>query len=430
MTFPNKTLNIDAILSSIIVFLSINVFIKILPVSSEIQPLATIFVFLAILLRRKLTFSELIIYIIFIIFLIVSLFLTHDIPETLETFLAILSPIILYKHLINRVEFSNAVLKTIELSYYLWLTIAIVQYFYPNALYFTGMDFILNSLISRYSSEVIGGTGGRGVRILSPEPSYAAHVIFLYFSYWVCKFTYRFGSRGKSILNLFLVLCMAIFNRSTTIFFILTICVLFYFLILFFSSLYRSGRALHLLLLIFSLFILSYVIGFVDDGGRAHKIFSLILDSSNVSTAIKNIVVASGQRLTSVMVGYSVMFNFENLYYFGSWSKYFSHAATNLGFDIWSINYFSSIAENVKPYSIAATLSFEFGFLGLFLMLLVLYEKCLYFLYLPEFLIAIYFSCIFAIFFNSPVALPTYFIIIWILYIFSQEHNKCLSLDY
>ena len=412
------------------VFFIINPFIKIIPVHVEIQPIYTLFVFIGIVFRGKISSGFLFVFLILSIFLFLGLISTNFDSSSFSTYLAILSLLLLREYFCSNAISTITMHNTIMLCLYTWVFIGLMQAFLPSLLYLTGIDSFLSTLISRYSSEAIGGESARGIRMLAPEPSYAAHIIFFFFSYLILNIKEITSSVyygvSKYIVLMLLLLIISWKNGSTTLFMMLL-------LFLFFASLRLLFNLKRSLILIVSLFLLIFLLlnsSFLQElsiDTRFGLILERIFEQDSFLATFKILLVSSGQRMSSVFVGYWTLINFESVYYFGSWSSRFYSNAIESGLDVNKINYFNDITQNVKPYSVVSTLSFDLGWLGF---IIGCYLTNINFSVLKK-MNSLYFSItitsLFAVFFNSPVALPIYLFLLYYLNLKYKESHGLKS---
>lgn len=428
-----KSLKSTDLFLIISVFFIINPFIKVIPVHVEIQPIYTLFVFIGILFRGKLSSSFIIIFFILSFFLFLGCALTNFDSSALSTYLAVLSLLMLREYFCNSDIDTVTMHHTVMVCLYSWLAIGLLQGFFPQFLYSTGLDSLLSSLISRYSSEAIGGESARGIRLLAPEPSYAAHIIFFFFCYVLLNkneiVTISKHGKSKFILIILSLLFVSWKNGSSTLFIMLILFISFIALKLFFN--FRGVIIVFFSVLLFMLLLNNT--SFLHDlsvNTRFGVLLERIFEQESLNATFKVLLVGSGQRMTSVFVGYWTLLNFESSYYFGAWAAEFYENAIASGLDVNKINYFNDVTKNVKPYSLISTLSFDLGWIGFAIgCYLCNLANVLNLKSMKPLFFAIYLCSLFAIFFNSPVALPTYLFLLYYISLKTKENhvlNKAL----
>jgi hypothetical protein len=430
-------------LINLVFILSFFPFIKFIPfITAEAQPIAALVAFIYLFkysrpINKYIIFYFSIIFLYFVIALLKYLFFNSTgellINSTIESTLILLTPILIYLVLLNNLDLVSV--NTFRFVQYSWFIISILQAYFPFLLNITGVSFILTSIIPRFLSESIGGS--RGVSAFAPEPSYAAQVIIVIILFGFFMYKKNQIKTKEFYFIIFADLMMIIANKSGSIYLFLILYLFFYFavdlsnilkspiyLIKNIFIIFTSFIVLCLLALIFIAFQLSEnsrlgdAVNVVSSNNYNYFGFFDLLDITNQ---------LGSQRTITVFVGY---FNAFDTYGFGSglgsWANNFINSLEKSGLKTDKIDFFiSNGVTNLKPYSYAALLAFDTGFVGLISLSMIFVSS--FFTKLNYKVSQYGWSCLFLslfmLYFNTVASLPCAWII-YLLFYYEKRPSK------
>lgn len=356
-----------------IVLLSIFCFIQILPLEAEVQPFgaAVAALFLVLYpspLRRTLAG--------YFGILAAALALTlarHGITgepplaAALTTFLAISAPVLVFGALFLQTERIKPALVLASLG--AWLFVGITQTFLPQLQRALGLDALLARLISRYAEEAATEMN-RGASLLAPEPSYAAHVVFLFFVAILYFVRRRSISPAAAAFGLAAIAALAYVNRSGSLAmvafaFVCSYCVL--------RLAHRrdlpsfGALAAAVCIPVAALF---YVASGEAEEFRAAVVLAAFLEdllSGQLDVVSFTTGFGSIRTISVLTAGYSVLTGHYLGEGLGSWSYRFIDQLFALGVNPWELFFFYSKGAliDIKPYSHLAILAFDLGLVGI-----------------------------------------------------------------
>jgi hypothetical protein len=275
--------------------------------------------------------------------------------DSLRSFFAYINPLVIYIYLLNctdkEIQIYNNIIGKILLFYIIlgfFQSIGIINFLTP----------IFRFLISRGSAVSLLDIGGRGVNLLTNEPSHAAFdLIFIYITW-----TYlQIHSKVKELFyDFFIFIFLLLIIRSATGIMIFGLYLLFK---------YRLKLAL-LLMAILSL-VLPFIFEIIErSAGRAIEfIYSLLLTSS-LEELFRLLLIASGNRLISQIASYKYIFINPFGGGIGLWTYSSLDALNSIDIispkEIWFFDHGGGgnfIA--VRPSSYMASIALDMGFLGI-----------------------------------------------------------------
>jgi hypothetical protein len=367
-------------LVNLVALLSIFCFIQILPLDAEVQPFGAVAAAVLLALYATPLRGPAVLY---FAALSVGLALTlakyalagqPQLPATFSTFFAIGAPVLVFAALLGQTERLSPPMVLACIG--VWLFVGVAQTFLPQLQQALGLDRVLTRLISRYAEEALTDQN-RGASLLAPEPSYAAHIVFLFFVALLCfRRTGRLG-RPAAAAGFAAVAVLAFANRSGTL-----AMVLFAFLACYgvAYALARPGVksfaliAGALLAPIGAIFLVPpdaaeefraavVLAAFLEDLWRGQlDIVAFTTGFGSIRTI--SVLTAVHSVLAGKVLGDGL----------GSWSYRFIDELFALGVNPWELFFFYSKGAlvDIKPYSHVAILAFDMGVAGVLLDLALL----------------------------------------------------------
>ncbi len=346
----------------LVAFLICMPYLMVLPIEAEAQPLY-IFPMLFILLRKLLIPRW---FLVFCSFLLIFTFLGiihYEPSDVLDSFIAILCPIIIYYFVRNSDVIKLA--KNILVFLYFYLTVALIQQYVPLGISKTLLGW-LSYFIPRITYSPLSEFE-RGISIVASEPSSMAPLIFMMIS--VAFFLYKNEeiSRRYLIISLFVSIYLGFLTQSIT-FYVIT-----FYLVLGFASFYflqLSGRTLATVLLVPLLFYAVLASNILPE--RLMDFASIAtIDTNDTLIALNEL---SGSRLGITFGPYCNLFNFGEYYFgLGAWSQNFLQATSCLPIDLTKTSYFiTHDLQNVKPGSLPSLLIVDVGIFALIIFFILI----------------------------------------------------------
>lgn len=354
--------------------LAIFPYFKIIPVNAEINPAFLIPLSLLFLTRIGVNPLSLFIFFYLLCFLLISLIVNVSLETIViyETFGAYIAPLtLLFVFLSNsraRINLDDAY-RYSKILVYILLPLGIFQFFAPALIESTGLNFLLESILSRYRGEAILEGSGRGIRFIAPEPSYAAFSLFSLVIIF-CMSAYRSRTR-ESVVLLIISIVTLLMTLSTTAFSLLLMLVIFVILV-------SNNFKMFLSVLGFLAIVMVLFFGMMELLEISKPRFLIALEKfieafiSGVNLFEIFSVLDNG-RLLSVLIGYLHLFDILLLPQIGRWSIFFYSDLVSSGFYIEQISFFTEVASNVKPFSYFGALSFDLGIWSLPVIFFVFY---------------------------------------------------------
>ncbi len=294
--------------------------------------------------------------------------------------------------------------------------------------YTIGIDFFNNILVF-LSSERLGAeiSRGQGSRFFSTEPSEAMGSLFLVLILYSLN---RF--KFFNFVVFFTLLVTAILSSSGTSFLLISIFLFSFFLI--------KYRLTGLLLLIFSIFCISFVLNnFLFDIAIDNRVLNLVRVAMSLGflDLMNFINISSGFRFTLDMASFFSIFNLMPFYGIGSASSNSLFALTSYGVDLQNFSEFNYVdITNLKPTSLVATILIEFGILGLgfLLFFLVKMRRYLIFMFSNQFtnsersiLIVVIFKLFFLMIVGTPASIATVFLAFYYINLKKIETSRTIE---
>jgi hypothetical protein len=219
------------------------------------------------------------------------------------------------------------------------------------------LDPLFKFLIPRGNATLTGGTGGRGVRLLSSEPSRAAYELFYIYITW----TYlEIHSRIKQFfLDTFICLFFIFVIRSATG----IVLIAMYFLLK-----YKFKPLLLIVPVVFLGF--PYIIkGLENIGSRAVKVLYNIMITSTPGEIYQYLLTASGARLVSLLASYKYAFAHPFGGGVGLWMYSSLDALNSLNIDPSMIGYFVNKGNGkyfpIRSASYMGNIALDLGLVGI-----------------------------------------------------------------
>ncbi len=358
-----------------IVALSIFCFIQVLPLEAEVQPFGAALAALFLALYRSPLRAATVLY---FGALAAGLALTlarsalvgqPAVGTAFSTFLAIGAPVLIFAALLSNTDRIHPGLVLAAIA--LWLFIGVTQTFLPQLQSAVGLESVLAKLISRYEDEALTESN-RGASLLAPEPSYAAHVIFLFLILVI--YLARSGTlrRPGLIFGLAAIAVLAFVNRSGTLAMIA----------LAFAGAYctlriaveRSLRSFGLLAaaVLVAVGAVFYASRQEAEGFRAAVVMAAFLEDlwhGELDLVAFTMGFGSIRTISVLTAAHSVLTGNVLGAGLGSWSYRFIDELFALGVNPWELFFFYSKGAlvDIKPYSHLAILAFDLGVAGLLL---------------------------------------------------------------
>jgi hypothetical protein len=276
-------------------------------------------------------------------FVFLGSLLVNNPLSVLTTFASYLNPLLAFFFVINcNLKTLNSLQNVVKVLFAAYLVLGLLQILG----FLNWLSFAFDVLIPRGGTSVAGG--GRGVSLLSTEPSRAG--IELVFLYATLCLNGRFGGRHRELLFDILVL-----------FFILLV-VRSFIGLAFFMLYFGAKRPLHLGVLVL---LSPAVIVWFDDATRSISIIKTVLSAHSISEIWGFIFNQSGFRLISVYSAYVYGFNQLIGHGIGSWESVAAYSYVFAGFSPNEVSYFVTHVESefvsLKPTAWFSLLFLELG---------------------------------------------------------------------
>ena len=407
-----RSLQKKIFLINLIFFLCVFNYLHFLPfIKAESQPLAILpSIFILLLYRNKNQLQILLYFLYLTVALVISfLILYHSVPfdfvPTITSYIVLLTPFIIFSACLRDIHLVS--IKLYRFILFLWIYVGLAQYLLlPIMLQIVGLEFLFNALIPSFDSYKTLGLMGRGVNLISPEPSHSAHVIFVFLCFSIYNFKLKKIGKIEGYVHIVLISFLIIINESATVG--LTIILLIALaIILDIKKLILAIPVLSLLLFLLPMLDLRFV-------QKLSLIVELII-SGNFSF-LEFAQSVGGRREISVYVGLMSILDGNILGHgLGGYKYFFQDQAQRLGVnlnDFWYYQQYSG--SQTKPNSYLSFLVFELGLFGMvyFLMLFIsIIYKFKPFYKANKLGIAIVLISVIKIFFHNPqISLPLYWL--------------------
>lgn len=363
-----------------IVLLSIFCFIQVLPLEAEVQPFGAVAA-AALLALYGTTLRATAAAYFAVLAAGLALTLAHyglsgqPQPGTaFATFLAIGAPVLVFAALLGETRRISPAVVLASLA--AWLFVGATQMFLPPLQATLGLDGLLSRLISRYAEEAALETN-RGASLLAPEPSYAAHVIFLFFVailFFVRAGTLRRTGAGLALLA---VGVLVFVNRSGSL------AMVMFALGCAYCALRLASRrdAASLALLAAALVVPAAALVYLSREGletfRAAVVLAAFVEElwrGELDIVAFTMGFGSIRTISVLTAVHAVLAGNWLGSGLGSWSYRFIDELFALGINPWELYFFYSKGAlvDIKPYSHMAILAFDLGIAGVALDALLL----------------------------------------------------------
>lgn len=310
--------------------------------------------------------------------------------EFIRSFLAYLNPLLVFFAICKASKSEIIKLhKVVRFTLFFLYVIGTVQY--SGILSSSGIDVFLKFIIPRGEVNQLGG--GRGVSLLSTEPSRAGlEFVFIYATYRML-----YIKKNNSVHDLiFLVFLVFVVKSGAGLVFGL----------LFLSCLRPK---IMVLALIFGLAFLPLIFG--DSDNRGLQIIIQIMNIVSIVDIFHYLVSAAGFRVVSVISAYYEGVTTLIGHGVGSWMESSVVAMNNAGFPPENVRYFSERSGEldsfgIRPTSYLANVSLDMGLFGIILFFAMIRRKISICLTLGKNHRAIVFLFLFSIIFLGSVGNP------------------------
>ena len=361
--------NVEALLANILFYQVFFFHLRfVFFVNSEIQPIGLVFCipFIFYLSFKKKDLR----YYLFFLFSVITLSICYLISSgilnsgSFESLLNIFIPIstvFLLKGIYQKINFSF-----IKYILFLYFWFSFISYYFPSIFINIGVDSVLSNLIHNYSSGPISSI--RGIKLLSPEPSYSAFQIsFLFF---IINFLYHKNYFDKKAYFIYLTMILFLFytNRSLTLFIIISLFSISYVI--------AKTKKIYLFFVVIIGFtvipeIISFGVNKMDSRvfSVSQKFWENIIENNKFG--IKELILFSSElgssREISNYIAYNSVFHkSERKMGAGSWKSSFLDEFYSQGFQSSNVERFRRRGEvNLKPFSLGGLIAFDYGFIGL-----------------------------------------------------------------
>lgn len=356
-----------------VALLSIFCFIQILPLDAEVQPFGAVAAAALLALHRAPLRGAAIVY---FAALCVGLALTlgkfalagqPQLGATFSTFFAIGAPVLVFAALLGQTDRLNPgmVLACIAI----WLFIGVTQTFLPQLQQAVGLDRLLTALISRYAEEA-ATEQNRGASLLAPEPSYAAHIIFLFFVATLYFTRLDKLRRPGLAFGLASIAAMAFVNRSGSLAMVVFAFGCIYCLLRLFARPNLASVAMVASVIVVPVAALVFVSRQDLEEFRAATVLVAFLEdlvSGRLDIVAFTTSFGSIRTISVLTAAYSVVTGHWFGEGLGSWSYRFIDQLYALGVNPWELFFFYSKGTlvDIKPYSHVAILAFDLGVAGI-----------------------------------------------------------------
>lgn len=350
-------------------------YMRVFPIAAENQPVAAAFALFVVAIhgvpkhRPVYTLAALSVVVLF--YTLVSVAVRNErAAEVTILGVGYLLPVLIFLAIWPRIKLVST--KMYGVIVCIVFTIGAIQYFEALSTFRPLLDAVLRPLFSRF----LAGSfeGGRGVGMIFSEPAAAAYFIFLFFLSNIFFLLQRRISEGWFAFLTVLVVLMAYFNRSGTLFVLLVFllaCILI-------AAAYFRRRAI---LLTFTIggFVTGAVLWAISELEWAESVRFLALlttvrgfDLADWRDVVPFSVLAGGIRLPSILIGYGGLLQEPLGRGTGSWLTDFSAISQFVGIDFGVIglddteNYW--LLGYIKPSAMAAAVALDLGLAGLLLL--------------------------------------------------------------
>jgi hypothetical protein len=219
------------------------------------------------------------------------------------------------------------------------------------------LDPVFKFLIPRGNAALTGGTGGRGVRLLSSEPARAAYELFFIYITWIYL---KDQSKIKHImLDIFMFLFFVFVIRSATGM------VLF---VMYLMLKYKLKLFLLMFLVLF--FGFSFIVKNLENtGSRSMKVLYNIMVISGPGEVYRYLLTVSGDRIVSMLSSYKYAFTHPLGGGIGLWMYSSLDALNSVNIDSSMVGYFANKGRGtyfpVRPTSYMANIALDLGLVGI-----------------------------------------------------------------
>lgn len=294
----------------------------------------------------------------FFLFSIYSLFLYGDLTETVRSFIAYMNVILIFL-LISNSKFTNfgSLLNIFRVFFISLCVFGILQY----SGFIGFLEPFLKALIPRASSDSLSEMG-RGITLLSSEPSRAAYeFVFMYALY-----RFFFIKNYKLIFDVLLIIFVIFCIQS----------VMGAFLIFFFLAIYYRLKFIVPIIVII-IFFSAYLLNF-EGSGRAVGVMQSMISMSSFDDLLNFILDISGFRLVSIYASFSSLSEFWFGHGIGSWRESSILALEATGMNPGDLSYFVYFGGGdwvpIRPTAIFFALLLDFGFFVFIVMYFLFYK--------------------------------------------------------
>lgn len=353
-----KARNLHSYNTGLLVFFGIVLFTPSITFSiipAEIFPWALLF---SLLYIKKISLNDIVIFSIFFLYSIYSLFLYADISETVRSFISYMNVILIFM-LISNSKFTNfeSLLNIFRLYFISLCVFGIFQYL--GLIGF--LEPFLQALIPRASSDALSEIG-RGITLLSSEPSRAAYeFVFMY-----ALFRFFFIKNYKLIFDVLLIIFVIFFIQSAMGAFLI-----FFFLVIYYRLKFIVPIS------VISIFFGAYLLN-VEGGGRAVSVTQSIISMSSFDGILSFLLDASGFRLVSIYASFSSLFEYWFGHGIGSWRESSILALETTGINPSDLSYFVVNGDGnwvpIRPTAPFFALLLDFGFFVFIVMYFLFYK--------------------------------------------------------
>jgi len=363
-----------------IVLLSIFCFIQVLPLEAEVQPFGAVLAALFLGLYGTALRATAAVYFAVLgagLALTLARYGLGGQPQpgtAFATFLAIGAPVLVFAALLGETGRIRPAVVLVSLA--AWLFVGATQMFLPQLQAALGLDGLLSRLISRYAEEA-ALESNRGASLLAPEPSYAAHVIFLFFVAVV--YFVRAGTlpRAGAALALAAIAVLAFVNRSGSLAMVAFAFAGGYCVLRVASRRDAASLALLLAALVVPAALLVYASHEGFEGFRAAVVLGAFVGElwrGELDIVAFTMGFGSIRTISVLTAVHAVLAGSWLGSGLGSWSYRFIDQLFALGINPWELYFFYSKGAlvDIKPYSHMAILAFDLGVAGVALDVLLL----------------------------------------------------------
>jgi hypothetical protein len=406
--------SLQVTLTNLTFVLAVFCYLKLIPITAEIQPFAAVPALALILLCDNPLRAYFVGYAaVLTAALVVSVGIasygdSYMAMQSVQSYAAILAPVIIFVAMLANAQHLSTTVVTVVIA--IWTFIGFSQAYAPALQSALGLDTVLSSMISRYSPVSLADWG-RGATLLSPEPSYSAHSVLL-LGVTVLYLRYRNSlSRRTTIGLLTACLFLAFVNQSATMAIIL---LAYAALLLPLRQLLALGGATLAALLLMDTSELRFV--------QVARLGYEFVAENEAQDVIAFTNLFGSMRTISVAVAYTALLT-GRLFGggLGSWTVDSLNEMARAGIDTGDVKFFTEalgyIVE-VKPYSHLAMLAFELGILGVLLDVSLIWkahvatraDNVSHDRVRGRFILATVVTCLVFIAFANPVSAPEFWV--------------------